>query len=132
MHVDLQCSEDIGLVLVILEASQDEAVLIICELGARIVVEDDEGLVDLSGPNDNLLDVFYLGTNNFVHDAFEIRLHIVLLIPEEEDEISILILHMLRIHYHHSVPHPDRIIVLHHQVGSLQRVKRYTLLLYRY
>lgn len=114
MHVDLQCSKDIGLMLVILKATQDETVLIISEIGAGVVVEDDEWLVDLSGPNDYLLDVFYLRTNNFVHDAFEKWLHIVLFIPEEKDEVAILVLHVLGIHYHHPVPHSDRVVVLDH------------------
>lgn len=58
--MDLQCPKDVGLMFVILKPTQDEAVLIIPEIGTRVVVEDDEWLVDFSGPNDNLLDIFYL------------------------------------------------------------------------
>ncbi len=56
--MDLQGSKDIGLMLIILKTAHDEAIFVILEISSWIVIEDDKWLVDLSIPDDNLLDVF--------------------------------------------------------------------------
>jgi hypothetical protein len=58
--VDLQGSEDVGLMLVIFESANDEAVFVVLEIYPWIVIEDNVGFVDFSSSNDNLLDIFYL------------------------------------------------------------------------
>lgn len=107
MQVNLVGTENVFLMLIILETSNNETKHLLLEAYRLIFVEDDDWPIDFPCFNHRFFDVFKLVSNNLIYNTLEERLEIVLLVSKKQQKISPLVFQMLRIDKHQSVTNTD-------------------------
>jgi|688.fasta_scaffold1450715_2 hypothetical protein len=107
MQVNLVSTENVFLMFIILETSNNETKHLLLEAYGLIVVEDDDWSIDLSCFNHRFFDVFQLVSNNLIDNTLEERFEIVLLVSKKQKKISPLVFQVLRIDKHQSVTDTD-------------------------